>query len=119
MPVYVWLLCYDYISWLVFFIYGLYIYCLISPVRACSRFSTLLYSLLSLFSARSCLAALYMLSHIVTHSHALLHVIMNGHSCPFVSRLSLLLMFCHTWSLIVTVGHALSRFATVLYCLLS
>jgi len=85
--------------------------------HARSPFGTLLYSLLSLFSARSYVVAFshcHALLPFVTRSHALSRI-MNIHSWPFFSRLSLLLMFHHTWSLFLTFGHAWPLFVPLLY----
>jgi hypothetical protein len=49
--------------------------------------------------------------HVVTRYH-------ESSLLPFSLKLSFLLMFHHT-SLILTFGHALTRFATIRYCLLS
>jgi hypothetical protein len=51
--------------------------------------------------------------------HALSRFVMSGQFWPVFSRLSLLLMFHLKWSIFLTVGHALSRVATILYCVLS
>jgi hypothetical protein len=53
------------------------------------------------------------LSRTVTSNQPLSRVITNGHFWPFFSLLSLLLMFHHTWSHFITVGHALSRTVTL------
>jgi hypothetical protein len=93
-------------------------WCFITHGHAFSRLVTLdhlfvtlrpiLYYLLSYFSARLYLVALLTLSPFVTHSHALSLVIMNGHSWPSFSRLSLLLMSSH----MVTLSHGGSRLIT-------
>jgi hypothetical protein len=65
--------------------------------------------------------------HVVTHCHAVMRshalpcVIINFHSWSFFSRLSLLLIFHHIWSLsltVVTLSHALPRFVPLIYPLL-
>jgi hypothetical protein len=53
------------------------------------------------------------LSRTVTSNQPLSRVITNGHSWPFFSLLSVLLMFHHTWPHFITVGHALSRTVTL------